>query len=190
MDASLAAQLESVPYEASTALALEQYVASQLVDKTYDYTANKALMKNYQLTSSLVKIEFVCKVLILSLMRLPSSDFLSISYMIPTRIASEPSIAIIHKCANSLERGQFREFWESFLTAPELFGQATGFVDAIRLFIVSNLRDTFKNMSKDLFQQQLGLDDNSVAMFCESVAKYIDKVRHMSYVTCHTASVR
>ncbi|KAJ1422635.1 armadillo-type protein [Ochromonadaceae sp. CCMP2298] len=175
MDASLAAQLESVPYAAATAVALETYVASQIAEKSYDYTANKALMKNYQLTSSLCKIDFVCKVLILSLMRLPNSDFLSLSYMIPTRIASDPNIAIIHKCANSLERGQFREFWEQFLTAPDLFQEAAGFVDAIRLFIVSNLRDTFKNMPKDLFQQQLGLDENSVAPFCES-NKYIDKI--------------
>ena len=175
MNSQLASQLESNPYDASTATALEGYVANQLSGKSYDFAANKALLKNYQVNSTSVKADVVVKVLILSLMRLPSTDFLALSYMIPTQLVSNSNIVVIQKCADCLERGHFRQFWEQYVPAQALFTDAVGFVDSIRLFIVSNMRDTFKDMPQDLFQQQLGLDKVSVVSFCDS-NKFIEKV--------------
>jgi translation initiation factor 3 subunit K len=175
MNQQLAAQLESAPYDVSTAASLEGFVTSQLSSKTYDFNANKALLKNYQVNPSIAKADFVSKVLILSLMRLPSSDFLALTYMIPPQAQSNANIVTIQKCVDSLERGRFREFWEQFVPAQALFTEAVGFVDSVRLFIVSNLRDTFKDMPKALFQQQLGLDAVSVVSFCDS-NKFIEKV--------------
>jgi hypothetical protein len=175
MNQSLVAQLESAPYDAATAVSLEAYVNSQITEKSYDYAANKALLKNYQVNTSSVKPEFVGKVLILSLMRLPSSDFISLTYLIPTSLNGNANIVTIQKCADSLERGKFREFWELFVSSNDLFGEVNGFVDSIRLFIVSNLRDTFKNIPKVLFQEQLGLDEATVGPFCQS-NKFIEKV--------------
>lgn len=176
MDQQLLALVESAPYDVATATGLEAFVVSQLSNKTYDFAANKALLKNYQVNPSIAKADFVSKVLILSLMRLPSSDFLALTYIIPTQLAGNANIAVIQKSADSLERGKFREFWEQFVPAQTLFTEAVGFVDSIRLFIVSNLRDTFKSIPKALFQQQLGLDEASVVSFCDS-NKFIEKVR-------------
>jgi len=175
MDQQLLALVESAPYDVSTATGLEAFVVAQLANKTYDFTANKALLKNYQVNPTTAKADFVAKLLILSLMRLPSSDFLALTYLIPTQLAGNANIAVIRKAADSLERGKFREFWEQFVPAQALFTEAVGFVDSIRLFIVSNLRDTFKSIPKALFQQQLGLDEVSVVSFCDS-NKFIEKV--------------
>lgn len=175
MDQKLIDLLDASPFEASTAEKLEAYVTSQLAKKAYDYIANKALMKNYQVNSSIMKADFVCKILILSMMRLPQTDFLSLTYMIPTQLVADPTVILIQKCSDLLERGMYREFWEKFVPARESFAEALGFVDAVRLFIVSNLRDTFRNMPQTLFQEQLGLDEASVAPFCDS-NKFIEKI--------------
>ena len=156
MDQQLLTLVETAPYDVATAVGLETFVAAQLANKTYDFTANKALLKNYQVNPTTAKADFVAKLLILSLMRLPSSDFLALTYLIPTQLAGNANITVIRKAADSLERGKFREFWEQFVPAQALFNEAAGFVDSIRLFIVSNLRDTFKSIPKALFQQQLG----------------------------------
>lgn len=175
MNQQLIDQLESAPYDGNTAASLEVYLTAQLSNKQYDFSANKALLKNYQNSPSTAKPDFISKLLILSLMKLPSSDFLALSYMIPTQLANNPNIVTVQKCADALERGKFREFWELYVPSQTLFAEAAGFVEAVRLFIVSNLRDTFKSIPKVLFQQQLGLDDVSVVSFCES-NKFIEKV--------------
>ncbi len=176
MDPQITNLVENFAYDVSTGAKLEAHVVSQLSQKTYDFLANKALLKNYQVNNDILKVDFVCNVLILSLMRLPSTDFLAITYLIPTKLITNSNVMLIQKCADFLERGKFHQFWEEYVTAPEtLFSQANGFVDFIRLFILSNLRDTFKNIPKTLFQQQLGLNESSIVSFCES-NKLIDKV--------------
>lgn len=175
MDPQIANLLEIAPYDASSGAKLEAHVTTQLAQKTYDFAANKALLKNYQINSENMKIEFVSSVLILSLMRLPSTDFLALTYLIPTKVVSHESVTRIKKCADALERGKFHQFWEEYVGSQAIFAQANGFVDSIRLFILSNLRDTFKTMPKNLFQQQLGLNDSSVVSFCES-NKLVEKI--------------
>jgi hypothetical protein len=175
MNSQLASQLESAPYDAATAASLEAYVTSQLSSKSYDFGANKALLKNYQVNSAVAKADFIARVLVLALMRLPSSDFLSLTYMVPPHLTTDSKIVTVQKCADLLERGRFREFWEQYIHAQGMFSEAVGFVDSIRLFIVGNLRDTFKDMPKALFEQQLGLDNKTVVSFCDS-NKFIEKV--------------
>lgn len=175
MSSQVLSMIESAPYDVNTASKLESAVTTQLQTKTYDYLINKALLKNYQVNTTIIKPEFVCNVLILSLMRLPSSDFLSLCYIIPTSMMTNPNVIIIKKCASLLERGKFRDFWEQFVQSQTLFAEAQGFVDYIRVFIVSNLRDTFKNIPKAVFQQQVSLDDTNVVLFCNS-NKMIEKI--------------
>lgn len=179
MDGSdqLAALLEHQPYETSTAEILEKHVASQLTSKTYNFTVLKALLKYYQLYYEPSKLDFVCNSLILALMRLPSTDFLSLSFLIPTSLNnSDDKIVLIKKCASLLESGKFHDFWEEYISAPEtLFSQAGGFVESIRVFILATLSETYKNMSKESFMQHLGLNDSSIVAFCAS-NKYIEKI--------------
>lgn len=173
--------VETAPYQAETAAKLEAFVKHQLSTKTYDFTLNKSLLKYYQISFTEEKISVVKSVLILSLMRLPSTDFLAMTYMIPTQLTTDPSIMTIQECADLLERGKYREFWEKYVPAVEIFSEAAGFVDSIRLFILISLSDTFKTIQKQLFQQQLGLDQSSIVAFCES-NKFIEKISGDSVV--------
>jgi hypothetical protein len=176
MDQQIVILLENFAYEVSSVAKLEAHVTNQLSQTTYDFLANKALLKNYQVNSDLVKVDIVSNILLLSLMRLPNTDFLALSYLIPTKLLANSNIVLIQKCADLLERGKFNQFWEEYVSGPQsLFVQAENFVHAIRLFILSNLRDTFKNISKALFMQQLGLNDSSIIAYCES-NKLVEKV--------------
>lgn len=168
--------IDSAPFELATATKLEAYANQQLSQRSYDFTANKALMKNYQVNHEQAKLEVVCNLLILSLMRLPSTDFIAISYMIPAKCVNHANIVAIQDCANLLERGHFLEFWGQFVNAPEgLFTAAVGFVDFIRMFILGTLRNTYTAIPKKLFAEQLGLNETSIEAFCEG-NKFIEKV--------------
>lgn len=167
--------IESSPYDVSNIIKLEAAVVHQLNNKMYDFNVNKMLLKSYQVNVSSIKPELISSVLILSLMRLNTPDFLSMSYLIPTYLMTNNNIITIRSCADLLERGKFREFWELFVLNTALFSEAQGFVDYVRVYIISNLRDTFKNIHTSLFQQYLGLDDNSVILFCNT-NKSIEKI--------------
>jgi len=123
----------------------------------YDFEANKALLKNYLISPVLIKPDFISSVLILSLMRLPLTHYLEISYIVPVQIASTSNNQLIASAANLLERGLFIEFWQLKANSPpELFDSVSGFVVGIRSFILQSLQDTFKTISLGLFQQLLG----------------------------------
>lgn len=176
MDSSqIQSLVEDSPFEATTASTLESYVMHQLKNKSYNFDANKVLLKNYQVNTNLMKKDIVFYVLILSLMRLPLTDFLALSYLVPYNIKNDPNIMLIQKCSDCLERGKFSEFWELYIRSAELFSIATGFVDSVRVYILGSLRDAFHNVAKPLFQESLGLDDASFEQFCVS-NKFIEKV--------------
>jgi hypothetical protein len=169
--------IETAPYELGTATKLEALVAQQSSSGRYDFVANKALLRNYQVNSTNAKIDVVASILILSLMRLPSTDFISLNYLIPAQFVSHATVVAIQEAAALLERGHYLAFWESFVVPSNnvLFQSAVGFVDLVRLFILGNLRDTYTSIPKNLFSQQLGLNESSIEPFCAGNS-FIEKV--------------
>jgi translation initiation factor 3 subunit K len=77
--------MSELAYEISTAKKLEENVLIQLNNKSYDFETNKALLKNYQVNHNIANVDVVSNILILSIMRMPSSDFLSLNYLIPIK---------------------------------------------------------------------------------------------------------
>jgi hypothetical protein len=173
--------VETSHYDANTATKLESYLQQQLSNKTYDFVANKALMSYYQVNPSNIKVETICNILILSLMRLPNNDFLSLLYMLPPKVINHSKITIVQECASCLEKGRYTDFWEEYISAPDnMFGAANGFVDFIRRYILGILRDTYTDIPSSLFAQQLGLNESSVEAFCNG-NKFIEKVTCTSF---------
>jgi hypothetical protein len=178
MDQSL---LETAPYDPATASRLESYVSHQLSSRVYDFNANKALLKNYQVNIHNAKVDVICTILVLSLMQLPKNDFHSLSYLIPTRIAEETSIVLLKQTEALLTQGKFSEFWEEYVSATQLFDVAIGFVDNIRLYILSTLRNTYRTISKSLFSQYLGVDESSIEKFCHG-NQFIERISEDSVI--------
>ena len=157
------------PYELATLAALEKYVAVQLTEREYNFEANKALLRSYQINAEHVKLDVVVNTMILSLMRLPSTDFLALSYIIPGKLPLQPKLKQAQKFADLLERSEFTKFWEEYASPDQaITASAAGFADFIRSFIMSNTRDTFRNISKELLQQFLGLTAAETDTFCKS----------------------
>jgi len=152
-------------YDATTQALLERYVVAQLSEGTYDFVANKALLKIYQYQASgpdALKPDVTAEVLVLSLMRLPSTDFLALSYLLPGKLAANAKIKQIQKCADYLERAKYQEFWAEYTSSAQpLFASAVGFEQAIRQFIISCVSDAFRNMQKPLLMQLLGFESDS-----------------------------
>lgn len=168
--------LKDSPFESSTLLALESYLRLQLSGKTsYHYEANQYLMKNYQIHTKMINVDLIEQILILSLMKLPNTDFLAISYLVPITASLQPNIQHIMKCSMCLEKGKFKEFWIEFSQSPNgLFNAAVGFVGAIRSFILQMLANTFKNIPLALFLEQLGLPVEEISAFIAASPKSIE----------------
>eukprot|EP01035_Chromulina_nebulosa_P017473 gene17473-23025_t len=89
--------------------------------------------------------------------------------MIPVAYSSHPSVKHICLCYENLENGLFADFWMEYSTAPTgLYSQATGFVGAIRSFILHSLSNTFRNIQISLFLQYLGLPESEINLFVKS----------------------
>jgi translation initiation factor 3 subunit K len=157
-------------YESGTLTTLAAYAETQAKNKTYDFEANKALMKIYQCYPDLADADVIAKLLVLSMMRLPRNDFLMISYLIPQKISSSsPKIALVQKCAEDIEAGRFADFWVSFgasASGADSF-PAAGFLEAIRGVIAENVQATFRTISTTMFQEMLGFSSSSeLSAFC------------------------
>jgi hypothetical protein len=170
--ASLADVLERVatdPFELSTVSALENYVTYELREKVYDFEINKALLRCYQVNAEWIKLDFVVNIMVLSLMRLPSTDFLSLSYFLHGKLAQEPKLKQLQTFYDLLERAEFAKFWVEFKASDaSVTSAAVGFADAIRAFILGATRDTFRNISKELLSQFLGLSTAELQAFLQS----------------------
>jgi hypothetical protein len=180
----------SKPYEAQTASVLADYVAEQSASGTYDFEANKALLKIYQCVPDLANLDVIVKLLALSLMRLPRTDFLALWFMLPGKAAinaKDPKLKLVGRCGELLQSGKFAQFWEEYKESPlsgEIFG-ATGFEKAIRVFMVENIRNVYANINKQGLQEMLGFGSaaNEFQTFCEnnrSIGAVSDSIEFVS----------
>lgn len=166
-DAEINQLIEDYPFEISTVDRLESYLLYQTAQNKYNFEANKALLKNYQIHARLIKPALITKILTLALMNLPSTDYLALSYMIPVTVVSDASVTYLSSLSNLLERAQYVEFWAAFAEPPQadLFSGIVGVVESFRAFILHTLKDTFKNISLAQFKLYLRLSDEEFAGF-------------------------
>ena len=96
----------------------------------------------YQIENDTSKIDNICSILVLSLLRLPSNDFLSLCYLLPTkcvpiflillffnyeeiltedlyRVAANPRVTFILSAGELLRKAKFGEFWTTAKDAED-----------------------------------------------------------------------
>lgn len=179
----------SDPYKLMTAL--ETYVTEQAAENKYDFIANKALLKLYQCYPDLLSTEVVTKVLSLSMMRLPSTDYLVLSYLVSGQaLSSDPSLVTLHSASDLLETGKFSAFWALRGDNKTIF-DATNFDQSIREYIIKNVSSTFKNMSSQMLCDMLGLSAGALAAFqadcsCKFQVNSAEHLCSVLYCDCWT----
>ena len=133
--------LNSSSYDAENVPKLEAYVRAQVsavassivaseLDVQYSFHANRTLVKLYQFFPHLEGeqgIAITALAAFLALLQFPSTDFMSLSCLIPERVQSLEPCATLVRCAELLEACQFSEFWPEFrkLGIPE-YGASEG----------------------------------------------------------------
>lgn len=166
------------PYDVSSIPMLEAHVAKQATEGSYDFEANKLLLKLYSVYPDASKSDVIAKVLALAMMRLPSSGMLALSYLVPGKKAIVGHVKALQYCSECLENARFVDFWEerSSAVASEICNSVVGFDGCIRSFIMTKLQDTYRTIDQTKFQSFLSIHTaHDLEQFCSS-SKQIEKV--------------
>lgn len=110
---------------------LEALVEEQCRSGSYDLDENLTLLKLYQFFPDKAKPAVIARVLLLALMRLPETDYLLCTYLIPDRITAELPVLTVCDLANKLETCAFKQFWAELKDARSAVEGVKGFDDAI-----------------------------------------------------------
>ncbi|KAJ1458559.1 armadillo-type protein [Pelagophyceae sp. CCMP2097] len=142
---------------------LEEHLKAQVKDKTYDFAANKALVKLYQFSPQRCQLDILAKAFTKALMARPSNDMSSLLYMCPEVLADgDNTLRRLKKCDELLESSKFAEFWagvrESTAAEASIVALCPGFEPALRRFIVELISTTFESVDVDFLAVALGVD--------------------------------
>ncbi|PRP82855.1 eukaryotic translation initiation factor 3, subunit 12 [Planoprotostelium fungivorum] len=119
--------------------------------------ANLSLVKLYQFHPERLNKDILSKVLVRSLMNLPSNDLQLILYLLPEKQhAEEPTLTVV-RLSNHLERAQYAKFWEATKGAQELLSSVPNFHTTVREFISSMITLSHRTIRIEQLEQVLGL---------------------------------
>lgn len=159
---------------ASLANGLEAYVGEQTANNSYDFLGNKTLLKLYLTSPDLLSIDIITQIFVLSLMRLPNTDYLALTYLVPAKfVSSQPKLKTISTLATLLETGKYVEFWNQYRANEDIVSNKY-FPDAIRGFLLNTIRLTFHDISTELLSASLGLEVSQLGSFLSSSAEYYE----------------
>jgi len=144
---------------------LENFVQQQIDTQTYHPDANFAVLKFYQFHPEKLQKFIVAKILIKTLMNLPSTDFMLSLCMIPEKLHSEEPIKILIVLSQLLESAQFSEFWVEANTCKELLEAIHGFYESIRGFIIGVVGMTYQTLTKEFLAKVLNMKDTDLDAF-------------------------
>mmetsp|Transcript_1714 Transcript_1714/g.2243 ORF Transcript_1714/g.2243 Transcript_1714/m.2243 type:complete len:222 (-) Transcript_1714:223-888(-) len=138
---------------------LEPYVTEQVNASTYDFIANKALLKLYSFFPQRRNEQITAQILIKAIMNLPSTDMTLCLYLVPEDVRESESIRQLVKYWELLEAAKFVEFWEAAnLGGNTLLDSVPGFDTAIRSYMVGVLAISYQRIESDVFMELLALD--------------------------------
>lgn len=150
--------IQQKPYDRSSIAPLEEFVASAIATEQYDFEIVKGLLKLYGVYPEETKTAVVANVLGLALMRLPSTDFLSLSCLVPGKLQNKETLKFIFTCADHLERCKFVEFWavRNEEGVREILNNIKGFDQALRVFVLNSVQSVCRTVSQEKLQSMLG----------------------------------
>lgn len=101
---------------------LESYLYSQAdlcLPQPYFYDANRTLLKLYQFFPHLIRSECLALAECLSIVYgVDGVDFGSLTCLIPDTFKRNEPFPTLKRCADLLDKCQFREFWETYMKIP------------------------------------------------------------------------
>jgi len=141
--------IQENPYDSKILPELENYVEVQAKSQMYDFKANRHLLKVYLFTPELIQHEIIVKILLKSLMALPSTDFLACMYMLPAQMHEVDTIEVLSKISRLLETCKFSKFWRevSLGKTRTIIDKVDDFDNNIRQFIAITIASSYRTIS-------------------------------------------
>lgn len=148
---------------------LEDYIHEQYTsgdNNVYDYYSHKILLKLYQCYPNLLDVDIITEIFILSLMKLPSNNYLALTYLIPVKILSTNNkLKYLTLIANLLESGKFIQFWTEYRNNEGIITNSQAFENSIRQYIVNSVSLVFHDIQTNLLASFLGFNENEMKSY-------------------------
>lgn len=158
--------LQTNRYDPAILPQLEDFVLYQVAQQFSDSDANLAVLKLYQFHPHKYNSTIVAKILIKSLMALPTTDFLAALYLIPEHKQVDEPIPVITRLASLLERGDFRGFWDASGACRDLLESVPGSIHAFREFMGDVIGRVYRTVDVPVLRQLLDVEGDAVKDFC------------------------
>jgi translation initiation factor 3 subunit K len=145
---------------------LEKYLQQQ-TPAQYDQAANLALLKLYQFSPEKINTELVQKILVKSLVRVPSSDFTLCLYLLQDdKVNNDAVVQALVQLYSLLESVQFDQYWKARNSLDAKVNDALQqhvdkFDQHIREFILGVVKITYYEIETPLLLKHLNLQDIS-----------------------------
>lgn len=146
---------------------LESYVNTQAKTSEYDFDANRHLLKLYLFAPDTIKVDVLSKILLMSLMQLPESDFVACTCLIPARQHDEDEIRTIFKLSTLLESAQFKRFWNVLAEdkVKKIVSAVPDFDVAVRKFIGVTVSNAHQSIPTATLEPLLNLEKKEFEAF-------------------------
>lgn len=157
--AEIKALIKANAYDTKVLSDLEKYVVAQVKTGTYDFDANRYLLKLYTFAPDTIKIDVVQKVLLLSLKQLPQPHFLACTYLLREKLHEDEEIKRLVKLSGLLETAQFKKYWQEVQESKTrtMLDKIPKFDASIRKFIASTIANTYQTIPLSSVKDLLNL---------------------------------
>mmetsp|Transcript_1045 Transcript_1045/g.1586 ORF Transcript_1045/g.1586 Transcript_1045/m.1586 type:complete len:224 (+) Transcript_1045:114-785(+) len=171
---SIRALVDDEYFDHRTIPALEAHLMTQIQTNTYDFKANKALLKLYQYFPEMTHQPMVLRACLISLMNLPSSDYAALVYLMPERSMKSEPVSDLLRAVDCFERANFADFWESLSQSETLSEYLTAIPDfkpKLRKMVLTMVARTFQSAPRDELAKILGIEDGRLDDFAAKEGK-------------------
>lgn len=159
---------------------LEAHLAAQVAGQApYLFDSIRALVKHYLIFPSTLNEEKIGQACMLAMVQHPNTDFLALTYMIPTTVMSREPCASIRSCVDLLDACQFTEFWEQLETLKSFEQEAIANVAKqsvvqLQSSILEVLSRTYREAPADVVIKALNVDSlNAVTAMKHSAVESV-----------------
>ena len=151
---------------------------AQIKNNSYDSESNRELLKLYSVSPDMVKPEILSRLLLKCLMELPSPEFQTALYLLPSPLHSLESVKFLCKLHALLDTCAFKKFWSEVAAwravqanaAQVNFAEVPSFDAAIRKFITVTIAATYSTITSASLRELWNIQTADKKGFEEAVA--------------------
>mmetsp|Transcript_27515 Transcript_27515/g.37987 ORF Transcript_27515/g.37987 Transcript_27515/m.37987 type:complete len:207 (+) Transcript_27515:151-771(+) len=147
---------------------LEKNVDHQVQKGTYNLDTNLCLLRLYQLYPERVDMNVLFRLLLKSLMALPSMDYELCLHLVAEKHSSEEPLKSLKLLSGALSSAKFQQFWNIYNTMKDKLESTPGFKEKCRAYIVHVLYSVYQRVPKAYLGEALAIEGMALDAFVEA----------------------